>query len=40
MTFCERRGMPFNTFENWSTILSTTQDILSGKVSVQEVAKA
>jgi 2-hydroxy-3-keto-5-methylthiopentenyl-1-phosphate phosphatase len=39
VTFCERRGMPFTTFENWSTILSTTQDILAGKVSPADVAK-
>ncbi|KAJ5172084.1 hypothetical protein N7492_004677 [Penicillium capsulatum] len=39
VTFCERRGMPYTTFENWSTILSTTQDILSGKVSPSDVAK-
>lgn len=38
VTFCERRGMPYTTFENWSTILSTTQDILSGKVSPGDVA--
>ncbi|CAL5874572.1 uncharacterized protein PFLUO_LOCUS8868 [Penicillium psychrofluorescens] len=40
VVYCERRGMPYTTFENWSTILSTTKDILAGKVSAQEVAQA
>ncbi|KAJ5949518.1 hypothetical protein N7454_001102 [Penicillium verhagenii] len=39
VTFCERRGMPYTTFQNWSTILATTKDILAGKVSPSEVAK-
>ncbi|KAJ5281178.1 hypothetical protein N7478_006550 [Penicillium angulare] len=39
VTFCERRGMPYTTFQNWSTILSTTKDILAGKVSPSDVAK-
>lgn len=30
--------MPYTTFQNWSTILSTTQDILSGKVTPSQVA--
>jgi len=38
VTFCERRGMPYTTFKDWSTILSTTQDILAGKVSPADVA--
>jgi 2-hydroxy-3-keto-5-methylthiopentenyl-1-phosphate phosphatase len=38
VTFCERRGMPYTTFNDWSTILSTTQDILAGKVSPADVA--
>ena len=38
VTFCERRGMPYTTFQNWSTILSTTKDILAGKVTPSEVA--
>jgi 2-hydroxy-3-keto-5-methylthiopentenyl-1-phosphate phosphatase len=37
--FCEREGMPFTVFEDWSTILSTTQDIYNGKVSVKKVAE-
>lgn len=38
VTFCQRRGMPYTTFQNWSTILSTTQDILAGKVTPSQVA--
>lgn len=38
VTFCEREGMPFTTFESWSSILATTKDILSGKVNVKRVA--
>lgn len=38
MTFCQRRGMPYTTFQNWSTILSTTQDLLAGKVTPSQVA--
>lgn len=38
VTYCQRRGMPYTTFENWSTILKTSQDILSGKVTAGEVA--
>lgn len=39
VTFCQRRGMPYTTFQNWSTILATTKDILAGKVSPSDVAK-
>ncbi|KAL4933873.1 uncharacterized protein BDV17DRAFT_278930 [Aspergillus undulatus] len=35
VTYCERRGMPYTTFENWSSILDTTKDILSGKLVVR-----
>jgi len=38
VTYCQRRGMPYTTFENWSTILSSTKDILSGKVTAGDVA--
>lgn len=31
--------MPFAVFEDWSSILATTRDIASGKVSVQDVAQ-
>lgn len=39
VTFCERKGMPFTTFEDWSSILATTKDIQSGKVNVKNVAQ-
>lgn len=39
VTFCERKGMPFTVFENWSSILATTKDILSGKVTAKQVAQ-
>ncbi|EAW10699.1 putative Phosphoserine phosphatase [Aspergillus clavatus NRRL 1] len=39
VTFCERQGMPFTIFESWESILATTKDILSGKVSVKKVAE-
>ncbi|GIJ81803.1 hypothetical protein Asppvi_000306 [Aspergillus pseudoviridinutans] len=39
VTYCEREGMPFTTFESWETILATTKDILSGKVSLKKVAE-
>lgn len=32
--------MPFTTFVDWSTILSTSKDILAGKVSAKDVAIA
>ena len=38
VTYCQRRGMPYTTFENWSTILETTKDILGGTVTASEVA--
>lgn len=39
VTYCQRQGMPFAVFEDWSSILATTRDIASGKVSVQDVAQ-
>ena len=38
VTYCQRRGMPYTTFENWSTILESTKEILSGKVTAGDVA--
>ncbi|KAH8697743.1 putative phosphoesterase [Talaromyces proteolyticus] len=37
VTYCERQGMPFTVFEDWSTILATTKDIYSGKVSAKKI---
>jgi hypothetical protein len=39
ITYCERQGIPFTVFEDWSTILATTKDINSGKVSLKKVAQ-
>lgn len=39
MTFCEREKIPFTLFESWESILATTKDILSGNVSVKDVAQ-
>ncbi|GAB1209306.1 hypothetical protein APSETT445_008078 [Aspergillus pseudonomiae] len=39
VTYCERQGTPFTIFENWSSILATTKDILSGKVTIKKVAQ-
>jgi hypothetical protein len=40
VTYCEREGIPFTLFEDWSTILSTTKAIVEGKESVKQVAAA
>ena len=37
--YCVREDVPFNVFEDWSSILATTKDIVYGKISVQEAAK-
>ncbi|GKZ32532.1 hypothetical protein AbraIFM66950_002013 [Aspergillus brasiliensis] len=39
VTFCEREKIPFTLFESWESILATTKAILSGKISVKEVAQ-
>lgn len=31
--------MPFTEFEDWSSILATTKEIASGKISVKKVAQ-
>ena len=38
VVYCEREGIPFTVFEDWSSILETTKAIFEGKTSVQEVA--
>ncbi|KAL4989135.1 hypothetical protein BDW68DRAFT_176256 [Aspergillus falconensis] len=35
ITYCEREGMPYTVFEDWSSILATTKDILSDKMKVR-----
>ncbi|KAI9376005.1 HAD-like domain-containing protein [Aspergillus egyptiacus] len=39
ITYCEREGMPYTIFEDWSSILVTTKDILSGKTVVKKEQK-
>ncbi|RKF61004.1 putative phosphatase [Erysiphe neolycopersici] len=37
VTYCLRERVPFTVFEDWSTILSTVQSIVSGKKTLNEV---
>jgi 2,3-diketo-5-methylthio-1-phosphopentane phosphatase len=37
--YCVKEDVPFTVFEDWSTILSTTKDIVQGKISVQDAAR-
>ena len=39
VSYCEREGIPFTTFADWSTILQETKDIYEGKRSVRNVAE-
>lgn len=39
ITYCQRQGMPYTVFENWSSILATTKDILSGNKHVKKEQK-
>lgn len=39
VTYCEKENVPFTTFKDFSDILAVVKDVVSGKVSVQEVAK-
>ncbi|KAI4214989.1 MAG: hypothetical protein LQ351_002705 [Letrouitia transgressa] len=38
VTFCEREGIPFTVFEDWSSILETTKAILEGNTNLEELA--
>ena len=38
VVYCEREGIPFTVFEDWTSILETTKEIFEGKTTVQEVA--
>lgn len=38
ITYCVREKVPFTVFENWSSILATVQDIVSGKTTVEKVS--
>ena len=38
VTYCEREGVPFTLFQDWTTILEKTKDVYEGKTSVKRVA--
>ena len=40
VVYCEREGVPFTVFEDWSSILDTTKAIFEGRTTVKEVATA
>lgn len=40
ITYCEREKVRYIAFENWSTILAATKEILSGTKTVQDIAQA
>jgi hypothetical protein len=35
-----KENVPFTVFEDWSSILATVKDIVSGKTTVKEVSAA
>jgi hypothetical protein len=35
-----RENVPFNIFEDWSSILATVKEIVAGKTNVKDVAAA
>ncbi|KAF3893147.1 Pdp3-interacting factor 1 [Trichophyton interdigitale] len=37
---CKRDNIPYTTFEDWSSILSTTRDLLEGKTTLDDVIAA
>lgn len=39
IVYCEREGIPFTTFKDWSSILQETKEIWSGAKSVRKVAE-
>jgi 2,3-diketo-5-methylthio-1-phosphopentane phosphatase len=39
VTYCEREGIPFTTFDDWSSILQETKQIYEGQKSVRNVAE-
>ncbi|KAF2204395.1 hypothetical protein GQ43DRAFT_387999 [Delitschia confertaspora ATCC 74209] len=39
VSYCVRENVPFTVFEDWSSILATTKDIVNGKISVQDAAR-
>jgi 2,3-diketo-5-methylthio-1-phosphopentane phosphatase len=39
VTFCQREGLPFTLFEDWSDILEKTREIFEGRTDVRRVAE-
>lgn len=39
IVYCEREGIPFTTFDDWSSILAETKEIWSGEKSIRNVAE-
>jgi 2,3-diketo-5-methylthio-1-phosphopentane phosphatase len=39
ITYCEREGIPFTVFEDWSSILQITKDIFEGKTDIKAIAE-
>ncbi|KAL1973239.1 hypothetical protein VTN31DRAFT_5874 [Thermomyces dupontii] len=39
VTYCEREGVPFTVFDDWSSILEITKEIHSGKVTPKDIAE-
>jgi 2-hydroxy-3-keto-5-methylthiopentenyl-1-phosphate phosphatase len=37
--YCARENVPFTVFEDWSSILEQVQDIVDGKVTVDQAAR-
>jgi 2-hydroxy-3-keto-5-methylthiopentenyl-1-phosphate phosphatase len=40
INYCARENVPFTVFEDWTNILSKCKEIVDGKATVQEAAKA
>lgn len=38
VAWCERENVPFTTFNDFSDILSVVQNVVSGKIKVQDAA--
>ena len=38
VNYCEREGVPFTVFEDWKSIMATTQAIFEGQTTVKKVA--
>ena len=38
VTYCEREGVPFTLFKDWSSIMDTTKAIFDGTTTVQTLS--